>query len=96
LCRKVKVSVDQRAQALFPENMAGMVRIRTKSGEFETLVKIPLGEPDNFLGADAFKAKFDGLAEPYLGRDQCDKLADALMQLEQAPSLGAVMALSRT
>jgi 2-methylcitrate dehydratase PrpD len=95
LCRKVKVSVDQRAQALFPENMAGMVRIRTKSGEFETLIKIPLGEPDNFLGADAFKAKFDGLAEPYLGRDKCDKLADALMHLEHAPSLGAVMALSR-
>jgi 2-methylcitrate dehydratase PrpD len=95
LCRKVKVSVDQRAQALFPANMAGAVRIRTKSGEFETLIEVPLGEPANFMSEAAFKAKFDGLAEPYLGRDKCDKLADALMHLEQAPSLGAVMALSR-
>ncbi len=95
LCRKVKVSVDDRAQALFPANMSGAVRIRTKSGEFETLIEVPLGEPANFMTEDAFKAKFDGLAEPYLGREKCDRLSDALMHLENAPSLGAVMALSQ-
>jgi 2-methylcitrate dehydratase PrpD len=95
LCRKVTVSVDERAQALFPENMSGVVRVRTKAGEFETLVKVPLGEPENFMPEDVFKAKFNGLAEPYLGADKCARLTDALMHLDEAPSLGTVMALSQ-
>jgi len=95
LCKKVTVSVDDRAQALFPENMSGVVRVRTKSGEFETLIKVPLGEPENFMPEDVFKAKFSGLAEPYLGTEKCAQLTDALMHLDEAPSLGSVMALSQ-
>lgn len=95
LCRKVQVSVDPRAQALFPDYMSGTVRIRTKAGEYETLVKIPLGEPENFMSEDTFRAKFDGLAAPYLGDEKTGKLADALMHLDEAASLGTVMALSQ-
>jgi 2-methylcitrate dehydratase PrpD len=95
LCKKVQVSVDPRAQELFPDYMSGTVRIRTKKGEYETLVKVPLGEPENFMSEDMFRAKFDGLCIPYLGDEQSGKLADALMHLEEANSLRSVMALSQ-
>ena len=95
LCKKVNVSVDQRAQDLFPDFMSGVVKVKTKSGEYETLVKVPLGEPENFMSEDQFRGKFDGLCEPYLGHERSGKLADALMRLEEANSLGSVLALSQ-
>lgn len=95
LCQKVQVSVDDRAQELFPDYMSGTVRIKTKGGEFETLVKVPLGEPENFMSDEQFRAKFDGLCEPYLGAEQSGKLVDALLHLEEANSLRSVMELSQ-
>jgi len=56
---------------------------------------VPKGEPDNFLDDDEFRAKFDGLCEPYLGGEGAARLADSLLALEQANSVSAVMALSQ-
>jgi 2-methylcitrate dehydratase PrpD len=95
LCRKVKTVVDARAQAEFPTNMSGAVRIKTASGSCETFVTVPKGEPSNFLSDDEFRAKFDGLCEPYLGPEKAQRLADSLLALEQANSIQAVMALSQ-
>ena len=95
LCRKVNVSVDPRAEELAPDYMAGTVRIKTKSDEYETLVKVALGEPENFMSETQFRGKFDGLCEPYLGAKQSGKLADALMHLEEANSLRSVMTLTK-
>lgn len=95
LTRKVKAVVDERAQAMFPQNMSSVTRIRTSNGEFETFVTIPRGEPENFLSDDEFREKFDGLCVPYLGVDQAHRLADSLLALEQANSISAVMALSQ-
>ena len=66
LCKKVKTRVDPRAQADFPAEMSGSVRIETARGAFETYVRMPKGEPANFLTAAELRAKFDGLAGPYL------------------------------
>ena len=95
LCKKVQVSVDDRAQELFPDFMSGVVRVRTAKGEFETLVKVPLGEPENFMSDEQFRSKFDGLCEPYLGAERSGKLVDALLHLEEANSLRSVMELSQ-
>jgi 2-methylcitrate dehydratase PrpD len=94
LCRKIKTVVDARAQAEFPANMSGTVRIRTGAGAFETFVTVPKGEPSNFLNDDEFRAKFDGLCVGYLGPERVHRLADSLLALEQANSIQAVMALS--
>jgi 2-methylcitrate dehydratase PrpD len=95
LCKKVTTQVDPRAQALFPDQMSGVVQIKTKTAEYETLITIPKGEPENFMSEDEFRDKFDGLCEPYLGSEQSKRLANALLQLEQANSLNTVMALSQ-
>ena len=95
LTRKVRSVVDERAQAQFPENLSAVVRVKTTSGEFESLVVVPRGEPDNFLADEEFRGKFDGLCAPYLGEEGAARLADQLMALEQANSVSAVMALSQ-
>ena len=95
LTRKVKTVVDARAQAEFPANLSGAVRIVTSSGEYETFVAVPKGEPDNFLDDNEFREKFDGLCAPYLGTEGAARLADSLLALEGANSISAVMALSR-
>jgi 2-methylcitrate dehydratase PrpD len=95
LCRTVKAKVDPRAQADFPAEMSGSVRITTARGAFETYVRTPKGEPANFLTAAELRAKFDGLAGPYLPARRCDELAGALLALEQAKDIGALLRLTR-
>jgi 2-methylcitrate dehydratase PrpD len=94
LCKRVKTRVDSRAQADFPAEMAGGVKIRTARGTFETYVRVPKGEPANFLTAAELRAKFDGLAGPYLSARRRDELAAALLALEQAKDIGAVLRLA--
>jgi hypothetical protein len=59
------------------------------------VVTVPKGEPDNFLDDDEFRVKFGGLCEPYLGAERAGRLANALLSLEQANSMQAVMALAQ-
>lgn len=94
-CKKVRTRVDPRAQADFPAEMTGSVRIQTRRGTFETYVRVPKGEPANFLSPAELRAKFDGLAEPYLSTRRRDELAGALLALDQAKDVGAVLRLSR-
>jgi 2-methylcitrate dehydratase PrpD len=75
--------------------MAGGVKIRTARGTFETYVRVPKGEPANFLTATELRAKFDGLSAPYLSARRRDELAAALLALEQAKDIGAVLRLAR-
>jgi 2-methylcitrate dehydratase PrpD len=94
-CKRVKTWVDPRAQADFQKNMSGSVRIRTKRGQFETYVQVAKGEPENFVSAAELRAKFDGLVGPYLSARRRDELAGALLALEEAKDIGALLRLTR-
>ncbi len=95
LTRRVRVTVDPRAEAEFQSNMSGSTRIRTKKGTFETFVTMPKGEPGNFLDDDEFLRKFEGLCAPYLGQARSGRLAEALLTLEQANTVGSVLAFGQ-
>ena len=95
LCKRVRTRVDPKAQADFPAEMSGSVSIKTARGAFETYVRVPKGEPANFLSAAELRAKFDGLAGPYLSARRRDELAGALAALEQAKDIGALLRLTR-
>lgn len=95
LCRKVKTVPDEQAEAAYPNNMSGTVRIKTKDEVYETFVEVPKGEPDNFMNNNELRAKFDGLCAPYLDDTRRDRLADALLSLENANQVAAVFALSQ-
>jgi 2-methylcitrate dehydratase PrpD len=95
LCKRVKTWVDPRAQADFQKDMSGSVQIRTARGAFETYVRVPKGEPANFLSAAELRAKFDGLTGPYLSARRRDELAGALLALDQVKDIGALLRLTR-
>ena len=95
LCKRVRTRIDPKAQADFPAEMSASVRIKTARGAFETYVRVPKGEPGNFLSAAELRAKFDGLAGPYLSAPRRDELAGALLALEQATDIGALLRLAR-
>jgi 2-methylcitrate dehydratase PrpD len=94
LCRKVSTHIDARAEAQFPRQMSSVVKIRTQDGEYERFVKIPKGEPENFLSDAEIKQKFETLVQPYLPQAQVQALADSVLNLEQANTVNAVLSLS--
>ena len=96
LCRRISTVVHERAEAEFPVNMSGIVRVKTTKGEFESFVAVPKGEPANFVSAQEVKAKFVGLVEPYLGVDQCENLLSSLLSVRTAASLDAITGLMRS
>ena len=95
LCKKVSTVHDEQAEAAYPANMSGSVKITTAAGEFETFVEVPKGEPGNFMTTDEFRAKFDGLCAPYLDDARRGRLADALLSLEDANAVASVFQLSQ-
>ncbi len=95
LCQRVWTRVDAKAQADFPEELSASVAIKTARGAFETYVRVPKGEPANFLSAVELRAKFDGLAGPYLSARRRDELAVAVLALDEAQDIGALLRLTR-
>ena len=95
LCAKVDVVVDPLAEEEFPANMAGVARIKTNGKAYERFVAVPKGEPENFMSQAEFRAKFEGLCEPYLGPTGADRLANTILTLEETNSIKSVMELSR-
>ena len=85
---------DADAQAEFPANMAGKLTVRARGQTFIRMVKIPKGEPENFLTDAELQTKFDLLAAPILGADRAARLAEALLTIDAAPNLGALMRLT--
>ncbi|MBI4205319.1 MAG: MmgE/PrpD family protein [Betaproteobacteria bacterium] len=95
LCKRVRTRVDPRAQADFPAEMSASVQMKTARGAFETYVRVPKGEPANFLSAAELRAKFDGLTGPYLPRERAEALARGLLALGEARDIGALLKLAR-
>ena len=97
LCRRVHTVVDERAEAEYPANMAGVVRVRTRDGTVhERMVAVPRGEPGNFLTGEQLRAKFDGLVGPYLPEAVREGLANGLLGLDTIADVRQIMALART
>lgn len=95
LCKRVFTRIDAKAQADFPAEMSAAVQVKTARGVFETYVRVPKGEPANFLSAAELRAKFDALAGPYLSARRRDELAGALLALDAARDVAAVLRLAR-
>ncbi len=95
LARRVRCSVDSRAEAEFPAQMSAHVRLRTRRGTFERFAPIPKGEPERFPDALELRAKFDALVAPYLSEPRRDALAGAIASLDSAAGLAPLLDLTR-
>jgi 2-methylcitrate dehydratase PrpD len=96
LCRRIRAIVDDQVEAEFPAHMGGIVRVHTGRGNFEKMVVIAKGEPENFLTGAEMRAKFDDLTRPYLDEAARDGLADALLNLDACTDLRALLARTRS
>ena len=94
-CRRIRTVVDDRAEADFPTWMAGVARVTTAHGTYEQYVQAPKGEPENFLTREELKAKFDGLAAPYMGANRRDALAEALLAIDEADDVAEILRMTR-
>ena len=82
LCHRVSVSIDELAEANSPENMSASVSIDINGEKYERFVKVPKGEPTNFMSEGEFIDKFKGLCEPFMTKTELDALVDTILTLE--------------
>jgi len=95
LCNKVKVSPDEDAEKCCPEYMSAKVKVVVKGEKYEKFVKIPKGEPENFMEDAEFISKFKGLTEPYLSKQRVDQLTDLMLKIDQANNVNSIFEYSQ-
>jgi 2-methylcitrate dehydratase PrpD len=96
LAAKFSTVTDDWAESEYPDNMAGIVRIKTSRGTFEDRVTIPKGEPKNFMTDTEARTKFDDLVSPYLSENQRNALVKELSTIESSASIGQMLDLTRS
>jgi 2-methylcitrate dehydratase PrpD len=96
LAAKFSTVTDPWAEAEYPANMSGVVRIKTARGTFEEKMVVPKGEPDNFMSVGEARSKFDDLVSPYLDHGQREALSEALLNLDKAASVSPMLELTRS
>ena len=62
---------------------------------YEKFVKIPKGEPENFMKDDEFILKFKGLTKPYLSDDRVEQLTDLMLKIDQANNVNSIFEYSQ-
>ena len=96
LAAKFSTVTDPWAEAEYPANMSGVVRIKTARGTFKEKMVVPKGEPDNFMSVGEARSKFDDLVSPYLDHGQREALSEALLNLDKAASVSPMLELTRS
>lgn len=95
LCNKIKVSPDKDAEECCPEYMSAKVKVVVKGKKYEKFVKIPKGEPENFMEDSEFISKFRSLTEPYLSNEKIDKLTGSMLKLDQSNNINSIFEFSQ-
>ena len=95
LCNKIKVSPDKDAEECCPEYMSAKVKVVVKGKKYEKFVKIPKGEPENFMEDSEFISKFRSLTEPYLSNERIDHLTGSMLKLDQSNNINSIFEFSQ-
>ena len=95
LCNKIKVNPDKDAEKCCPEFMSAKVKMVVKGKTYEKFVKIPKGEPENFMKDEEFISKFRGLTEPYLSNERVNQLTDLMLKIDQANNVNSIFEYSQ-
>jgi len=95
LCTSIKVNPDEDAEKHCPEYMSAKVKIIVNGEKHEKFIKIPKGEPENFMSDDEFISKFTSLTEPYLSSQRIEKLTDLMMRMDNVNTVNSIFELSQ-
>ena len=94
LCKKVNVSPNKQAEECCPKYMSANVKIKVSGKVYEKFVKIPKGDPENFMTDQEFEDKFDGLTNPYLSEGKLNELKKFMLRIDNANSIKSLFELS--
>ncbi len=82
--RKIKLSLDDRAEAVFPRKRAAQVQIRTVDGtQLEHFIASRKGDPDWPLGDEELNAKFVELTAPLQPSSTAQDILDRLWHIDE-------------
>ena len=92
---KVKVVANEEFEALFPKFQPSRVTITTNDGkEYSTRVDVPKGDPRDPMTEEEIAVKFTALGGDVIGKEQCEKLRQCIMNLDSANKLDELLALT--
>ena len=94
LCKKINVSPNKQAEECCPKYMSANVKIKVSGKVYEKFVKIPKGDPENFMTDQEFEDKFDGLTNPYVSQGKLDELKKFMLRIDNANSIESLFELS--
>ena len=75
--------------------MSAKVKVVVKGKKYEKFVKIPKGEPENFMEDSEFISKFRSLTEPYLSNEKIDQLTGSMLKLDQSNNINSIFEFSQ-
>lgn len=94
LADKVTCEIDPDVQALFPRKRGAKVRIELKDGTvYEKELYDLKGSPDNPVGWEELRAKFEANVKTALSDRQTGQLVDVLKHLEQSKDIAVLTKL---
>lgn len=91
LLRRVTVREDEDCTRDYPGMRPALVRVTTATGSVETRVDQPLGEPDCPVDDVALERKLHRFADPVLGVEAVDRLAQSIWTSRDAGALFEAM-----
>src|SRR5882757_6314551 len=92
---KVKVVANDEFEALFPKFQPSRVTITTNDGkEHSTRVDVPKGDPRDPMTEEEIAVKFTALGSDVIGKKQCEKLRQGIMNLDSGGKLDELLALT--
>ncbi|MDG1465747.1 MAG: MmgE/PrpD family protein, partial [Alphaproteobacteria bacterium] len=91
----IRISSSEDAEKCCPEYMSAKVKLVVQGVKHEKFVKVPKGEPENFMEDNEFISKFKGLTEPYLSNNRVDQLTDMMLKIDQANNVNSIFELSQ-
>jgi 2-methylcitrate dehydratase PrpD len=83
LLPKIRCEHDADIEAEFPANMSGKLTLHARGQVFVRKVVVPRGEPGNFPSGAELQAKFTTLAQPSLGPQDTQRLAQAILRVDE-------------
>jgi 2-methylcitrate dehydratase len=92
---KIKVVANEEFEALFPTFQPSRVTITTNDGRsHSTRVDVPKGDPRDPMTEEEIAVKFTALGGDVIGKEQCEKLRDCIMNLESADKVDELLELT--
>ena len=88
----IKAVGSDEFEALFPEKQPARVTVKTKSGsEYTARVDVPKGDYRDPMTVEEIEVKFNALAEGKFTPEQCEKMRDTIMNVENLADVGDLM-----